>query len=474
MEPEFSMLNTKSLFGDLCFRAGLKTISERRSMLIVGNGRLITRDQNNPFIENGAVCIEGTQIKAVGTTAELQKQYPQAAFIDAHKGCIMPAFINTHHHIYSAFARGIALNNYSPKNFLDILDGLWWTLDNNLLLEDTKYSAYTTLIDCIKNGVTTVFDHHASYGQTKGSLFTIAEVAQELGLRVNLCYEVSDRNGEQKMKEAVAENADFIRACQKDKNPMQAAMMGLHASFTLSDKTLEYCAENLPAGTGYHIHVAEGLDDVFDAVRKYGKRVIHRLHDFNILGDKTFTVHCIHINPQEMELIQASNTMVVHNPESNMGNAVGCPPVLELFKRGILIGLGTDGYTSDMTESYKVANILHKHNTCDATAAWTEIPEMLFTNNAKIANRYFDDELGVLKAGASADVIVTDYNPLTPLHAGNVNGHILFGMTGKHTVTTIAAGKVLMKDRNLLVADEETVFAKAREVSGALWKRING
>ena len=97
---------------------------------------------------------------------------------------------------------------------------------------------------------------------------------------------------------------------------------------------------------------------------------------------------------------------------------------------------------------------------------------MLFTNNVKIAARYFDGELGVLKAGANADVIVTDYNPLTPLHAGNANGHILFGMNGRNVVTTIAAGKVLMKDRVVTVADEEAVFAKAREVSAALWKRL--
>ena len=441
-------------------------------MVLVGNGMLITRDPNKPFIENGCVCIEGSSIKEVGADAELRAKYPAAEYIDAKKRCIMPAFINTHHHIYSAFARGIALKNYNPQNFLDILEGMWWHLDNNLLLEDTKYSAYTTLIDCIKNGVTTVFDHHASYGETTGSLFTLADVAEELGLRVNLCYEVSDRNGEAEMKKAVAENADFIRACQKKKNSKQTAMMGLHAAFTLSDKTLEYCASQLPAGAGYHIHVAEGMSDVFDSLQKHGKRVVQRLYDFDILGKNTFAVHCIHINPLEMDLLKETDTIVVHNPESNMGNAVGCPPVLEIFKRGILIGLGTDGYTSDMLESYKVANILHKHNTCDATAAWTEIPEMLFTNNAKIAARYFDGELGVLKAGANADVIVTDYDPLTPLHAGNANGHILFGMNGRSVVTTIAAGKVLMKDRVVTVADEEAVFAKAREVSAALWKRL--
>ena len=89
-----------------------------------------------------------------------------------------------------------------------------------------------------------------------------------------------------------------------------------------------------------------------------------------------------------MDLIKDTNTMVVHNPESNMGNACGCPPTMELVHRGILTGLGTDGYTHDMMESFKVANILHKHHLCDPNAAWGEVPTMLFENNAKIAGRF--------------------------------------------------------------------------------------
>ena len=146
----------------------------------------------------------------------------------------------------------------------------------------------------------------------------------------------------------------------------------------------------------------------------------------------------------------------------------------QIVHKGILTGLGTDGYTHDMTESYKVANILHKHHLCDANAAWGEVPVMLFENNAKIANRYFKKPLGVLKEGAAADVIVTDYNPLTPMHAGNVNGHILFGMTGRSVVTTIANGKVLMKDRVLTTIDEEKVMADCRQAAAALAKSING
>ena len=443
-------------------------------MLVIGNGKLFTRNDEMPFVENGAVAIERTKIAAVGETEAIKKQYGDAEFIDAKGGVIMPAFINTHEHIYSAMARGLSIKGYNPKGFLDILDGQWWTIDRHLTLEQTKYSAVETLISCIRNGVTTVFDHHASFGQIGGSLFTIADVAKELGVRACLCYEISDRDGMDKARESVMENAEFIRYALKDDTDMIAGMMGMHAQFTISDATMELAAANKPDEVGYHIHVAEGIEDLHDCLKKYGKRIVDRLMDFNILGEKTLLGHCIYINPHEMDLIKDTNTMVVHNPESNMGNACGCPPTMELVHRGILTGLGTDGYTHDMLESYKVANVLHKHHLCDANAAWGEVPKMLFENNAAIANRYFKTPLGVLKEGAAGDVIVVDYNPPTQLDASNINGHILFGMTGRDVVTTVANGRVLMKDREIKVIDVEEAMAKCREESAKLWHSING
>ncbi|MCI7739232.1 MAG: putative aminohydrolase SsnA [Lachnospiraceae bacterium] len=443
-------------------------------MLVVGNGKLITRNNDLPYIENGAVAIEGTKISEIGTTKEIREKYKDAEYIDAKGKLIMPAFINTHEHIYSAMARGLSIKGYNPKGFLDILDGQWWTIDRKLTLEQTKYSAMDTMISCIRNGVTTIFDHHASFGHIKDSLFTIADVAKELGIRSCLCYEVSDRDGMDKAREAVMENAEFIRYALKDDSDMLAGMMGMHAQFTISDETMELAAANKPDEVGYHIHVAEGIEDLHDCLKKYGKRIVDRLMDCNILGEKTLLGHCIYINPHEMELIKDTNTMVVHNPESNMGNACGCPPTMELVHRGILTGLGTDGYTHDMTESYKVANVLHKHHLCDANAAWGEVPKMLFENNAAIANRYFKAPLGVLKEGAAADVIVVDYIAPTHLDENNINGHILFGMTGRDVVTTIANGKVLMKDREVTVVDVEEAYAKCRESSAKLWKSING
>lgn len=442
-------------------------------MLLIGNGKLITRGSKIPFIENGAVLCNGKLIKEVGTTKELKEKYQNAEFIDAKGSIIMPAFINVHEHIYSAMARGFSINGYNPKGFLEILDGMWWTIDRNLTLEQTKQSAIATYIESIKNGVTTIFDHHASFGHIEGSLFAIEEASKEMGIRSCLCYEVSDRDGKTKSKASVKENIDFINHVKKDNTDMIKAMMGMHASFTISDKTMELCAKEIPEDIGYHIHVAEGIEDLHLCLKEHSKRIVDRLYDWNILGPKTLLVHCIYINSHEMELIKDTDTMTAHNPESNMGNACGCPPTMELVHKGILTGLGTDGYTHDMIESYKVANVLHKHHLCNPNAAWAELPQMLFENNAKIANRYFKTPLGKLKSGAAADIIIIDYNNLTELNENNINGHILFGMNGGLVNTTICNGNILMRNRKLTKIDEEAAYSKIREESSKLWKKIN-
>ncbi|MFV0505074.1 MAG: putative aminohydrolase SsnA [Lachnospirales bacterium] len=444
-------------------------------MYVIGNGRLITRNNTAKLIENGAVAVEGNKIVDYGKTEEIKSKYPSYEYIDVKGKLIMPGLINTHMHIYSAFARGMNIEN-SPvnKDFNDILKNLWWKVDKVLNMEDVKYSAYTTYIDCIKSGVTTVFDHHASQNAIAGSLFQIGDVAKELGVRTSLCYEVTDRDGVERTNAAIKENIDFIKHANKDTTDMVKGMVGLHASFTVSDETLDKCADAMgDLNAGYHVHTAEGIADTHHSLKNFGKRVVNRFFDKGILGDKTIAVHCIHINNHEMDLLKETDTMVVHNPESNMGNAVGCQSTIKLMEKNILLGLGTDGYTEDMFESYKVGNIIHKHNLCDPAVAWGEIPTMLFNNNKLIANRFFEKPLGTIEKDAAADLVVVDYDPRTPLTENNIDGHLLFGVMGRHVESTMINGKFVMKDREVLVCDEKEIFAKSREVSNDFWKRIN-
>ena len=442
-------------------------------MLLVGNGRLITRDEAFPYAEDGAVALDGEVIKEVGALSELRAKYPDAEFVDARGGVIMPGLINVHTHIYSGLARGLSIDGFNPTNFLEVLDGQWWYIDRHLTLDGTRACAYATVLDCIRDGVTTIFDHHASFGEIPGSLFAIKDVCKELGMRACLCYEVSERDGAEKCAQSIRENADFAKWAKDENDDMIKAMFGGHALFTISDKTFEQMVKVNDGMTGFHIHVAEGMNDVYDSLRNYGYRPVNRLLYNGVLGEKTMLGHCIHISPAEMDILRETGTMVCHNPESNMGNAVGCSPVLQLFQKGILIGLGTDAYTHDMLESLKVLLPMQRHNACLPNVGWREATGMLFENNAKICARYFKKPLGVLKPGAAADVIIMDYKPFTPFSHENVDGHMLFGMEGKNCRTTIINGKVLYRDREFVGIDEDKINAFCMEQSKKLWGELN-
>ena len=442
-------------------------------MLLIGNGRLITRDPSLPYLESGAVVVEGDAIKEVGDYAAMKAKYPQAEFVDAKGQVIMPGLINAHTHIYSGLARGLAIDGNNPNNFLEILEGMWWNIDRHLTLDGTRASAYATVLDCIRDGVTTIFDHHASFAEIPGSLFAIKDVCREVGIRANLCYEVSDRDGEEKSLQAIRENADFARWAAEQQDDMISAMFCGHALFTISDKTFERMVEANNGLTGFHIHVSEGMNDVYDSMKNYGTRSVNRLLNHGILGDRTLLGHCIHLNPAEMDIVAQTGTMIVNNPESNMGNAVGCAPVLKFFEKGITVGLGTDAYTHDMLESLKVFLIIQRHNACHPNVAWCEAMDMLFKNNAKIAAKYIKKPLGILAPGAAADVIVMDYKPFTPFSDANIDGHMLFGMMGKNCRTTVINGKVLYKDREFVGLDEEKINAWTMEQSKKLWGALN-
>jgi putative selenium metabolism protein SsnA len=444
-------------------------------MLLVGNGRVITRNPEMPYLEDGGVLIDGEKVVAVGRQSELEAAHPEVEFVDAHGGVIMPGLVNCHTHIYSGLARGLAIKGCNPTNFLENLEQQWWAIDRKLYMDGTRASAYATILDSLRNGVTTIFDHHASFAEIPGSLFAIKDVCEETGIRACLCYETSERDGQEKCDQAIQENADFARWAATQDSGMIAAMFGGHATFTLSDETMDKMAEVNDGLTGFHIHVCEGMNDVWDSRRNRGGiPPVERLLQHGLLGPDTMLGHCIHITPAEMDMIAESGTSIVNNPESNMGNAVGCAPVLEFFRRGINVCMGTDAYTHDMLESLKVFLVIQRHNAAMPNVGWGEDMAMLFKNNPAMASKYFKRSIGVLAPGAVADVAIFDYKPFTPFSEENVDGHILFGFEGKSCRTTIVNGKVLYQDREFVTLDEDAINAWTLEQARSLWGDLNG
>ncbi len=173
-----------------------------------------------------------------------------------------------------------------------------------------------------------------------------------------------------------------------------------------------------------------------------------------------------------MDVIGATRTAVVHNPESNMNNAVGVTKILDLLKKGILVGLGTDGMSSDMLAQMRCAYLLHRLANHDPRVAFMEAPQMLLQNNADICERQFGVRLGEIAAGRPADLAILDYQPPTPLTEANFLGHLIFGLVDAVVDTTVCRGKILMKDKKILVLDEPRLAARSRELALQMWQRL--
>jgi putative selenium metabolism protein SsnA len=443
--------------------------------MLITNGTVLTFGNTRQVLPNGAVYYEGDTIIEVGRTTDLQSKYPQAEKLDAAGKLVMPGMICAHTHFYGAFARGMAIPGTPPENFMQILERLWWKIDRALTLADSKYSALVSLVDAIRHGTTTLIDHHASPTHIDGSLDALADAAHESGLRVGLCYEVTDRNGPAGALAGIVENVRFLKRLHAQPDPKLGASFGLHASFTLSDNTLEACVDATRGlDTGFHIHVAEDKADEADSLKKYGARVAERLEKKGILGPKTLVAHAIHVDAYEMDAFRATRTKISHQPRSNMNNAVGVAEVEKLLKRGIPVGLGNDGFSNNMFTEIHVAYLLHKLNQADPRAMpGDRLIDMAFNHNAAIASLFFPKLVGTLAPGAFADIILLDYAPYTPLTEGNYPWHIIFGLDGSQVTHTIAGGQLLMKDRQLLTLDEAAIAEKATQLATTVWRRVS-
>jgi len=440
--------------------------------MLITNGKLITWEAQNRILDGYAVYIQQGKIAEIGPQAELKARYAQANILDAGGQYVMPGNICAHTHFYGAFARGMAIPGEAPAEFAEILKKLWWPLDMALDEDAVAYSALVCLIDAVKHGTTTLFDHHASPGFIDGSLDVIAEAVEQSGLRAVLSYEVTDRNGPEGAQAGIRENVRYIEKTASSSGRI-AASFGLHAPLTLSGTTLQACREAIPEGSGFHLHVSESGDDRAAVRQKADTSPVSWLNQHGILGPKTIIAHGIHLDEDEMDLLAQTGTWVTHQPRSNMNNAVGVASVEKMLDKGIPIGLGNDGFSNAMWEEWKTTYLVHKlAHTDPRRMDGSRVAQMAVYNNAALANTYFTDApLGILQPGAYADLIFVDYNPHTPLTAGNLPWQIIFGFHESMVTTTIVEGQILMKDRTLLTLDEAAISAEARALAPKVWER---
>jgi putative selenium metabolism protein SsnA len=436
--------------------------------LLITNGLLVTLDGQNRFVEGGKLYVEGHRIVEVGDFPA--DRYRPDRVIDAGGRPVVPGLINAHHHLYSTFARGFTPPGEPPRNFEEILSRLWWKLDRALDEEDVYYSSLLALMEAARAGCTTVIDHHASPACVDGSLDPVERAFRDVGLSGCLCFEVSDRN---RTGEGIAENERYIRKCRDAGDGQMAALFGLHALMTLGNRTLERCAEVAHGlDAGFHVHAAEDAADVGVVRERYGQGIMERFLTFGIPGPKSIFVHGVHLEPGELDVLRETDSIAVVNPESNMNNAVGTPPVLEMLARGVNLGLGTDGMSSQMISQARALYLSQRAAHGDPTVAFAEACHALLEGNRLICNRLFPEPRGMLAPGQLADIMIPDYVPFTPLNADTFYGHLLFGLVAAPVGTTIARGRVVVEDGRLPHLDEEAIRARCIERARNLWARI--
>ena len=437
------------------------------SSLLISNGRVVTLDEEKRFFDGGSVYIEDGRIVAVGDATPETHRADRS--IDAGGRLVMPGLINAHHHLYSTFARGFTPPGAPPRNFDENLKNLWWKLDKALDFEDVYYSALLALMDAARAGCTTIIDHHASPSCCDGSLDQVERAFREVGLSGCLCYEVSDRNQE---GEGIDENERYIRKCRESADDQMAALFGMHASMTLGTKTLERCAI---AGqdAGFHVHAAEDPIDVRTTVERDGKGIMDRFLELGIPGPRTIFVHGTHLEPREMDLLHSTDSIVVSNPESNMNNGLRVSPMLEFLKRGVTVGMGTDGMSSHLISQARAMYMHQRSDHSDPTLAFAESCDALLNTNPRICNRIFAEPRGALTPGQLADVVIYDYIPFTPLEPGTFYGHLLFGLGFSRVRTLVARGEVVVDDGHLPHLDEEAIRAHCIERAAGIWSRIH-
>lgn len=443
--------------------------------MIIKNAKIITCDDPNQIIEDGNIYIQDDTIQKIASEPLTDAVQAGEEIVDAKGQLVMPGSICAHTHFYGAYSRGMGIPGKPAADFPEILDKLWWKLDKALDHKAVYYSALVCMLDAIKHGTTTLIDHHASPNAIDGSLDDIAQAALESGLRVSTCYEVTDRDGKERAKAGIAENMRFIKRYQAGDLPERIfPTFGLHASLTLDDDTLEECASQIPDGFGFHIHVAEHQVDEFDSLYRSGLRTIERLNAFHILNPYSIIVHAVHIDASEMVLIKEKGSWVTHQPRSNMNNAVGLPQVESMLNLGIPVCMGNDGFSNSMWDEWKAAYLAHKLWHKDPRRLGADrIAEMAWYNNAAMLKKLSGAEVGAIKEGAKADLMFVDYEPFTPLTAGNLPWHLVFGFQNSMITTTIVDGKMLMRDREILSLDEEKIVHEALALAPSVWERYN-
>ncbi len=421
-------------------------------MIILKNAQFIDY-KTLDFKTSNIVVEEGVEGKIKFVDQLEETRLAENRVIDCSGKLVTKSFACGHHHAYSGLARGMPAPKKPITNFFETLQYIWWVLDMCLDKETIKASAYATAIACAKAGVTFAIDHHSSPEFLKGSLDILAKTFDEVGVSHLLCYEITDRNGLNKTQEALEESEEYVKNNQ--------GLIGLHASFTVGDKTLKKAVEIAQKyNSGIHIHVAEDKADQNHCQHNYNQRVINRLYKAGVLDlPKSILVHCLHIDSDERDIFKNTKAWIAQNTDSNLNNNVGYFNSKWLRNR---IMLGTDGMHSDMLQSARAAFLIGQ--------GFDEIGFDTAYNRFRKAHEYL--ESNNFKGDGDNNLVVLDYDSPTEVNKDNFLGHFVYGLGAKHVQHVISNGKLIVEDRKITTINEQEITKFTREQSVRLWEKM--
>jgi len=445
----------------------------RLADLLIKNGIIVTMDHNRRIFDRHSLAIEQGRVVEIGKTEDLEKQHPDVTSVDATGQIVMPGLVCSHSHLYGMLLRGASMTVTPPSDFTQILQRIWWPVDEALNYEDAYASALIAAVEFAKSGVTMFADTFSGPNSISGVLDKISEAVESVGIRGFVAFEATERHSRDEGFTGVKENVRFAEMMSVKPDSKTRPLFSIHASFTVSDELIR---EVKKSAERFHspitIHASEGLGDLHHNLENYGKRTIERLSDVGLLGPNVVLAHCVHLNSKEIDLIAETKTGVAHNPMSNMLNAVGVSPVQQMLAHKVTVGLGNDGYIFDMFENMRAAFLLHRVNSRDPNAIDPySVLEMATINGAKLYG--MEKDVGSIEIGKKADIILIRPNILpTPLTIETVVGHLINTVDGDDIEHVFVEGKQIVRNKRLLSFDEQKAQQISQKAAANLWTRM--
>ena len=440
-------------------------------MLLIKNGIIVTMDADRRIHRNGSILVDGDRIVQIGPVDRITVA-PETEVIDASGMIVLPGFVSTHNHLYSAVVRSLPYSGYDniDFSFISWMERFWFALLEDQVTREQIYAGtLANCVDQIKRGITTTSDTIEGSYALPGALFEADRACMESGIRAVLAFETTGRISDENAALGLQENIEFFEMAQK-RGDRVTGRFGVHTTFTCSTELIQRVAEEArKRGAGLQMHCCDDRWHSFDTTRRFGKRAVKYLEDIGFLGPDVLLAHCSYIDPlQDPPIFKKYDVKVSHNAESNAIFGFW-PNMIPLLQEDITVGLGVDGMTHSMFEIMRTVQMIHRirYENLEILPD-DQVLAMATIEGAKCLQ--MEGEIGSLEVGKKADILILTNQSTVPLFEHNVVTHIVSSSDRADVDTVIIDGRVVLRHGKMQTVDEEEVLELCRAEAVKLWE----